>query len=88
MSPILFFSGDRGMKNTQNPSPPRSASPAPDTDALEATPGDLEVPPGRLDAPSPWPDFWRKIFVLAEGLDAKESEAGGLDAQAETAGGQ
>ena len=77
------------MKNTQNLGPRSSALPLTDADALEAPPDNLEVP-------FPWLDFWRKIFVLAEGLDAKEAEAKGLDAkeaerldaQAEMVGGQ
>ena len=76
------------MKNTQNPGPPRSALPATDTDALEAPPRNPGVTPGHPDAPSPWLDFWRKVFVLAEGLDAKEAEAEGLDARTEMADGQ
>ena len=67
------------MKNSHNPSPQPFVLPvvlpAPETDAPKVAPGDLEVAPGHPDAPSPWLDFWRKILVLAEGLDAKEAEA-------------
>lgn len=84
------------MKNTQDPGPRSSALPLTDADALEALPDNLEALPDNLEAPSPWLDFWRKIFALTERLDAKEAgamgldakEAEGLDAQAEMVGGQ
>jgi len=63
------------MKNTQSPDPRPFVLPTSDTSAWEVPPGKLGVPPGNLDSPSPWLDFWRKICVLAEELDAKEADA-------------
>ena len=69
------------MKNTQSPDPWPFVLPTSNTRAWEVPPAKLGLPPGNLDSPSPWLDFWRMICVLAEELDAKEANPKETDAK-------
>ena len=72
------------MNNIQNPGRKPCVLSAAVTNLLEAAPGSLDsssLASSSLASASPWLDFWRKVSVLAEELDAKELDAKELNAK-------